>query len=78
MTTERGPPGRTFQAIARFTDEEEKTTEYHDLWASVPEWENDHDPGQVLDWWREAQGLFAPLSKLAENTDNEALQTAVW
>ncbi len=54
------------------------TTEYHDLWANLPEWENEHDPGQVLDWWREAAELFAPLSKLAEYSRNEALQTAVF
>jgi hypothetical protein len=57
---------------------EQKTIEPHDLWADLPEWEDDHDPGKVLDWWREAEGLFAPLSRLAQDTDNETLQTAVW
>jgi hypothetical protein len=32
----------------------------------------------VLDWWREAAELFAPLSKLAEDSMNEALKTAVY
>ncbi len=54
------------------------TTEHHDPWADLPKWENKHDPGQVLDWWREAAELFAPLSKLAEGSRNEALQTAVF
>jgi hypothetical protein len=54
------------------------TEEHHDLWADLPEWENEHDPGQVLDWWREAAELFAFLSKLAAASNNEALQTAVF
>jgi len=32
----------------------------------------------MLDWWREASDLFAPLSKLAALSKNEALQIAVF
>jgi len=49
-----------------------------DLWADLPEWENEHDPGVVLDWWREAADVLAPLSNLAERSRNEALQTALY
>jgi len=54
------------------------TTEHHDFWADLPEWENRYDPGQILDSWREAEELFAPLAKLAECSGNEALETAVY
>lgn len=33
---------------------------------------------QVLDWWREAAECFAPLSRLAEGSRNQALQTALF
>ena len=49
LPSARGPP-RRFQPLGKFTNEEETmTTEHHDLWAELPEWENEHDPGQVLD-----------------------------
>ena len=51
---------------------------YHDHWADLPEWENEHDPGQVLDWWREAAETLAPLSRLVERSPNEALGVAVY
>lgn len=54
------------------------TTEHHDLWAELPEWEHDHDPGQILDWWREAAEVLSPLSRLAEGSNNEGLQTAIY
>ncbi len=54
------------------------TTEHHDPWAEMPEWEQEHDPGQVLDWWREAAEVLAPLSILVDHSPNEALGTAVY
>jgi len=58
--------------------EENMTSKHHDLWANLPEWENDHDAGQILDWWRGAAEVLAPLSKLADRSPNEALGTAVY
>ncbi len=54
------------------------TSKHHDLWAELPEWENEHDPGQVLDWWREAAEVLAPLSRLVDRSPNEALGTAIY
>jgi hypothetical protein len=54
------------------------TTEHHDLWAERHEWERDHDPGLVLDWWREAYDALEPLAKLVEYSPNEALSCTVY
>ena len=54
------------------------TTEHHDLWADLPEWESRYNPGQILDWWREAAEFLAPLCSLLEGSQNEALQTALY
>jgi hypothetical protein len=52
------------------------TTGHHDLWGHRLEWENDHDPGTVLDWWRETEAMLEPFGKLGEFSPNEALGTA--
>ncbi|MGH3147144.1 MAG: hypothetical protein ACRDTR_15210 [Rubrobacter sp.] len=54
------------------------TSQHHDLWADLPEWEREHNPGQVLDWWREAAEVLSPLSRLVDRSLNEALQTAIY
>ena len=43
-----------------------------DLWPFVPEFEKQYTPGQNLDFWREAEAFFAPLSALVEHSPNEA------